>query len=425
MKNPPKWLETEKEAMFISLSPDSLREAFWSKISRRLDAIMYHGVGSLLAKTDHKLYRMTNYESREVLAQLCEEVVRPLGPVLKRVPERPAEVAILHSLAAGFYAPKHFPMGWSKGWVADLHLALQWGHFQPAIIFDEHLNNECNTKELKVLFVPGLEVVTEKVLDKLNQLRRRGVIIVGDEFTTPALLVDLRIKSIQRRTNDPVQTKNELQKLGRELAAVLDKYAPRRAVASNQDLVLRQRGCDQADYLFAVNDKRTFGDYIGQWRLVQENGLPNSGTITLRHSAAAAYDLVAHKEICLKNGKTSCSLDVELAPGDGKVILLLDRKIERLALKVPTCVKAKESFDIDCSVLDGKGNPIKAYIPLALELKAADGTILPGTGYYAAVNGRCTVKEVMASNVPAGKVTVSLRCLASGKTASATLNAEK
>ena len=360
-----------------------------------------------------------------MLAQLCEDVVRPLGPVLKRVPERPAEVAILHSLAAGFYAAKHFPMGWSKGWAADLHLALQWGHFQPAIIFDEHLLNERNTKELKVLFVPGLEVVTEKVLEKLNHLRSRGVIIVGDEFTTPALLVDLRIKSIQRNTNDPVQSKNELQKLGRDLAAVLDKYAPRQAVASNQDLVLRQRGCDRADYLFVVNDKRTFGDYIGQWRLVQENGLPNNGTITLRHSAVAAYDLVAHKEISIKNGKASCSFDVELAPGDGKLILLLDRKIEHLELKVPTCVKAKESFDINCSVLDGNADPINAYIPLALEIKGSDGTILPGSGYYAAVNGRCSVQEVMASNAPVGKITVTLRCLASGKTAAAAINAEK
>ena len=98
----PEWLNWEPEAQFISIAPDSLREALWSKISRRLDAIMYHGVGSILARTDHKLYRLTNLKSLKVLKSLCETVIQPLGPVLKRVPERPAEVAILESTASSF-----------------------------------------------------------------------------------------------------------------------------------------------------------------------------------------------------------------------------------------------------------------------------------------------------------------------------------
>ena len=418
VKNPPEWLNDEKDAMFISISPDSLREAFWSKISRRLDAIMYHGVGSLLAKTDHKLYRMTNYESKKVLAELCKNVVEPLGPVLKKVPERPAEVAILHSLAASFYAPKHFPMGWSKGWAADLHLALQWGHFQPAVIFDEHLLAERNIEKLKVLFIPGLEVVTGKVLDKLNQLRNRGVIIIGDEFTTPALMIDYRIKSVVRNQRQSARTKEELQNLGKELAGLLEKYCPARVVASNQDLIVRSRGCDKADYIFTVNDKRTFGDYIGQWRLVQEKGLPNSGTITVNHPAAAAYDLTGHKAVKLTKDKDKCSFDVSLASGGGNVFLLLDREISGVVLELPETVKRKEKFTIQCRVVDGNGSPVKAYIPVELTMVASDGTVLPGSGFYAAENGEISINEVMATNVSTGVVKVSVRCLASGKSAS-------
>ena len=420
VKNPPKWLDEEREAMFISVAPDSLREAFWSKISRRLDAIMYHGVGSLLARTDHKLYRMTNYESRKVLAELCRNVVEPLGPVLKKVPERPAEVAILHSLAASFYAPKHFPMGWSRGWAADLHLALQWGHFQPAIIFDEHLLAERNIEKLKVIFVPGMEVVTESVLAKLNQLRRRGIIIIGDEFTTPALMVDYRIQSVTRNTYDPAGTKRELQKLGKMLANLLDKHCPRPVTASNADLVVRQRGNDAADYLFVVNDKRTFGNYVGQWGMVQEKGLPNSGTISLRHPAGAAYDLTAHKAVALKKQNGNCSFDVSLAPGDGKLILLLDRKISQVAMQLPKTVGRRTKYTVKCRIADHKGLPIPAYIPVEVRMIAANGTRLPGSGFYAAVNGELTVDEVMASNAPEGTVNVTVTCLASGKSASGT-----
>ena len=425
VKNPPKWLEEEKSAMFISVAPDSLREAFWSKISRRLDAIMYHGVGSLLARTDHKLYRMTNYESREVLAELCKNVVEPLGPVLKRIPERPAEVAILHGLAAGFYAPKHFPMGWSKGWAADLHLALQWGHFQPAIVFDEHLLEERNIEKLKVLFVPGLEVVTESLLAKLNQLRQRGVIIIGDEFTAPGLMLDHRIKSVTRNSLDPVATKKELQKLGADLAELLKNHCPRQVTASNADLVVRQRGNDSADYVFAVNDKRTFGDYVGQWRMVQEKGVANSGTITVNHPAQSAYDLVKHQPVALKKEKNSCSFKVDLAPGDGSVILLLDRAISQLKIKLPETVKRKSDYTINCRILDDKGTPVAAYIPIEIKITAANGTVLPGSGYYAAVNGDFTLHEVMAGNAPEGMVKVTLHCLASGKSASGTFKVTK
>ena len=418
VKNPPAWLADEKNAMFVSISPDSLREAFWCKISRRLDAIMYHGVGSLLAKTDHKLYRMTNYESRKVLAELCRDVVEPLGAVLKKVPERPAEVAILHSTAASFYAPKHFPMGWSKGWAADLHLALQWGHFQPSIVFDEHLLSGRNIENLKVLFVPGLEVVTENVLNKLNQLRRSGVIIIGDEFTTPALMVDYRIKSVSRNVQKPEHAKAELQKLGREMAKLLEPYSVRHITASNQDLIVRSRGCDSADYVFVVNDKRTFGDYVGQWKLVQEKGLPNSGSISVRHSAAAAYDLLEHKQIPLTTENKSCRLDISLAPGDGRVILLLDREIRGVTLQLPEKVMTKSPFRIQGSIVDAGGSPVKAYIPVELTMTASDGTVLPGSGFYAAQDGKVTVDEVMASNAAAGMVSVTVRCLASGKTAS-------
>ena len=415
VKNPPEWLKWEKNAMFITPSPDSLREAFWSKISRRLDYIMYHGVGSLVTRTDHKLYRLTNWETRDVLRELNNTVIVPLGPTLKKIPERPLEVAILESVAASFYAPKHFPMGWSKGWSADLHLALQWGHFQPGIVYDEHLLNNRNIEKLKVLFVPGLEVVTAPVLKKLNELRSKGIIIIGDEFTTPALMVDFRIRSITRNTLDPAGTKKELQKLGAELAATLNKYAPRSVIASNQDLVVRQRGDDRADYVFVVNDKRTFGNYIGQWGLVQEKGLPNRGTIQINHPAAAAYDTAAHREIKLQNNGKGCSFEATLPPGGGMMVLLLDKPIGKLSLKVPSKVKRGDAFILQAEIASKDGTLFKTVLPAEVTITAADGTKLPGSGSYALNNGKLTLRETMAPNTPVGKATVQLHCFSSGK----------
>ena len=424
VKNPPAWLKEEKEARFISIAPDNLREAFWSKISRRTDALMYHGVGSLLMKTDHKLYRYTNGESRKVLEELSNQVIRPLGPALKRVPEKPFKAGILQSLAASFYAPKHSTFGWSKNWHADLHLALQWGHFQPGILYDEHLLNNKGLEALKVLFVPGLEVVTEEVLEALNRLRARGVIIVGDEFTLPALMTDLRIKSVARKVDDPAGTKEKLQKLGRELAAVLDRYGVRESVASNSDLVTRLRQSGSGEYVFVLNDKRTFGDYVGQWGLVQEKGLPNSGRVTVRRRAEAGYDLTAHKPVTLKKGPDGVSFDVDLAPGDGKIILLLPRPIAGTEIKLQSSkeIARGEAFVLSCAVRDSSGNCVPTVLPVEVTLTADNGLQLPGSGFYAAEQGQLLLKEVLPSNLPGAvkHVTVTLRCLASGKNASIT-----
>ena len=141
---------------------------------------------------------LTNSESQEALRDVVHTVVKPLGAVLKKATEQPVEVAILETFPSTIYAKEHFPVGWSRGWVADLHLALQWAHFQPAVLFDDHILTGKKLDHLKVLFIPGAELMTRKVVNKVKELQDRGVIIVGDEFTPPELAVDLRIASVQR-----------------------------------------------------------------------------------------------------------------------------------------------------------------------------------------------------------------------------------
>ena len=79
------WEKEIPDARFITIAPDHLREAFWSKISRPIQGIMYHGWGSLVA-AEHGSYRYTNPATRGVLTELVRDVVRPLGPTLVQLP---------------------------------------------------------------------------------------------------------------------------------------------------------------------------------------------------------------------------------------------------------------------------------------------------------------------------------------------------
>jgi hypothetical protein len=54
-----------------------LREAFWTKMARPIQGIMYHGIGSLLPDVTHGSYRYTHPETRYELKRLVDTVVRP------------------------------------------------------------------------------------------------------------------------------------------------------------------------------------------------------------------------------------------------------------------------------------------------------------------------------------------------------------
>ena len=413
--NMPDWTVREPVAPYITIPPDCLREALWCNISHRVQGLLFHGSGCLFPYEPRKKnYRYTNEETKYVFKEMAFSVLKPLGPVIKRIPERLPEVAILESATASLYAPEHMTSGWSNKWTADLHLALQWAHIQPSIIYEDHLLTGKKMENVKVIFLPGCEALSENVLNKLLELQKQGVILIGDEFLLSALMPDYRVTSVQR-TSDPVKSKAELQKLGREIADVLKGHYDSPVDASDPDIVLRRRGNDSADYLFIVNDKRTFGDYLGPWKLVMEKGLPVSGTVTVGHPVKAMYDLVRHTPLDFKNTEKGITFPVELAPGDGKMLLLLDQRIASLDLQVPDQSPArKESFTLTCSALDETGSEIRAILPMEVRIADADDIVLPGSGFYAAENGRLVINEILAPNMSPGKVTVTVKDLASG-----------
>ena len=67
------WEREIPDARFITIAPMHLREALWSKISRPIQGIMYHGWGSLVPLEDkHAAYRYTNPETKWELKRLVE-----------------------------------------------------------------------------------------------------------------------------------------------------------------------------------------------------------------------------------------------------------------------------------------------------------------------------------------------------------------
>jgi len=412
VEHPPQWLARESESQFITVAPDHLQEAIWLAVAHRLDSLATHGYGALIETWPHS-YRYTNPESREVFRRMVQQVVRPLGPLIKAVPERRPDMVILESFASQILAG-HGTCGWRSGWISDLYLALQWAHYQPGVIYEEELLRD-KLRGVKVLVMPGCEVLSQSVYDEIKRFQRRGGIIIGDEYLVPGIIPDISVNSVARNATDAAGSKAALQKIGAAIRAELDEVYQGGLSTDNLDIVVRRRSYDGADYLFVINDKRGYGDYVGQWRMVMEKGLPNQASVVVDRDSGAAYDLVAHREIPFKSTGGKTCFNLKFATNDGALILLLGKPIAAIIAETPRQIRLGQQFKAVITLLDTDNKPARALLPVRAALVSAAGEELDGSGYFCAKEGRLEINFTPSRNDSPGDLTFKAQCLSSGR----------
>ncbi|MCS7254365.1 MAG: LamG domain-containing protein [Armatimonadota bacterium] len=388
------WEKAIPDAKFITIAPDHLREAFWVKISRPVQGIMYHGWGALV-EAPHGSYRYTNPKTKEVLAELIRNVVRPLGPTLLQVPERKSDVAILESFTSQMFAGRG-TYGWSHRWEADMHLILQWAHLQPKIVYEETILRD-GLNGFRVLVMPCCDVLPESIVQRVAEFQRQGGLIVADEHLTPALKPDIIIQSY-KRTGKADEDKAALQAKAAELRRQLDARYQRYVDSSDPDAIVHVRSYRKSDYIFVINDRRTFGDYVGHHGMVMEKGLPLKATVFVRRPPCIVYDLVANRPITVRKEKGGLTFDVELDAGDGRIFLLTDRQIAGVRIVAPRRAKRGESIDVKLTVVDAQGRPIDAIVPIRVDIADAKGNAAEFSGFYGAKDGALSLTIDLAQN---------------------------
>lgn len=427
VENTPAWAKEYPKAPYITLAPDMMKIAVWTQISRQVQGIMFHGAYSLIPNSNKgskdKGYHCTDPETVKVLGDFLLNVVKPLGPALKRVPERKMEVAVLESFASSIYAGR---TTWGcRGWPFELHLALLWGNLAPRVVYDETVLKD-KLDGIKVLILPGCDVLTKEVFNIIEDFQRRGGIVVADKNSVPGLLPDITIEEY-KRIGDPLKDKAALQNIGMMLRDKLEPYYQPWVRTSNPDIVTWLRSSGDADYLFAVNDKRTFGSYFGPYRKVMEKSVDNAGTITVRRAkTGAVYDLVRHCEVPFecKDGNTilHAAYDRNTA---GNLFLLLPEKIGRIRLKLPASAKTGETIQLKVSLETASGKLVKSVHPIRIEVRDADGRRTDDSTSAALENGEYGQTLTIPLNAAAGKWNITVRDLASGNRLTKTVSIGK
>jgi hypothetical protein len=337
--------------------------------------------------------------------------VQPLGPTLLQVPDRPTDVAVLESFSSQMFAGRG-SYGWSQSWEADVHLMLQWAHLQPKIVFDETVVRD-GLDAYKVLVMPNCDVLTESVVARIKAFQKRGGLVVADENLCPAILPDIVVPTY-KRTGKAEADKAKLQAMAAAMRQELDPFYTRYGEASNADIVLRFRQYRDSEVLFALNDKRTYGDYVGHHERVMEKGLQNAALVSVRRKGAFVYDLVEHRAVPTKANADGLQFDLNLGPGDGRAFLLTNQKLAAVQLKAPAKVKRGGAVDLAVIIADSKGAPVVAVVPVKVDVLDTKGQPAEFSGYYGAKDGKLSLRLAIAANDEAGTWTIKVTELASG-----------
>ena len=411
-----RWEEEQPDAPFITIAPMHLREAFWTKIARPIRGIMYHGWQSLVNVDRPAGYRYTNPETRQELARLVRQVVRPLGPTLLQVPAAKSDVAFLESFASEALA-RRGTYGWGRSWAGDAYHVLLYAKLQPEVVYDETVVQE-GLDRFRVLVMADCDVITASMLARITEFQARGGIIVGDERLTPAVKADI-VLPIYNRTARADADKAALQALAAGLRSQLDSRYARYVDTTSPEVIPYLRRSADADYVFLVNDRREYGEYVGQHGIVMENGLPSQTQVAVARRDGTVYDLVEGRPVPARREGGKTVLDLELGPCDGRIFLVTPRPIDRVRVEAPEAVDRGAKLRLVVDVLDAEGKLIEAVVPLEVSVRDPEGRPAEFSGYYGAAGGKAEIFLDIAPNDRRGMWRVEVRELASGHTAAA------
>lgn len=409
------WEDTDPDAAFVTISPMHLREAFWTKMARPIQGIMYHGWQSLVQCDGNEGYRFTHPETQHELRRLVRDVVQPLGPALMQVPDAPADVAFLESFASQMLAGRG-TYGWGHTWGGDAWHVLQYAHLQPEVVYDETVLRD-GLDRFRVLCLFDCDVLTESVAARILAFQKKGGLVVGDERLAPAIEPDIVVESYTRTRRADEDQDALVDRAGKLATALGDRYT-RRARGCNPYVIPRLRRYGTTDYLFAVNDRREYGGYVGRHGLVMENGLPLAAELALARPAGHVYDLVEGTAVAVATNRTGwIAVAREFGPCEGRVYMITDRPIAAAKVDAPGRAKRGGTAAIRISVVDPDGKPIDAVVPVRVDIRDPDGREAERTGWYGAKGGVLDLRLDFAANDAPGTWEIRVRELASNRRA--------
>ena len=413
VKNVPKWVKWEPKASYMTTPPGLLREATWAMLSRQVDSIMYYGAGALTPP--NFLFtglKFIDPASRKALSEIFDGVVKPLGKMLRELPEREADTAVYESFAACLFAGRG-GWGWGREWPSGMLFFR--ANLAPRTLYDETILAG-GLKNIKVLFMPHCDVLTASVAREIEKFQARGGIVVADRNLAPGITPDVVIGEVTfRRNSGAKRFKADYKRAAAELLENLHGfYTP--FVSADPEFLTFPRKYKSTDYLFVVNDLRTYGGNFGAWRQVMEKGLPHRGEVLVRRKAGAVYELSRGGKVDFLKTFDGVRCRLDFATNDGRILMFLDSPIREVRIAAPAAVGRGEKLKVRVEIRDARGRLVPALLPVSFKIHPPHGDMPPVVCDRAA-DGVLEREFLIPLNETPGEWELVVRDRASGLTA--------
>lgn len=415
-------------------TPDMYTETMWHCIARPLAAVTYWNLAGAIEPTarpdtvsQSKLLKQLGGSgdwaavSRHVrrtgdsrsepflfvpgldraVRDMDEDVVRPLGALLPRWKNRPRRLAVYVSFAGEIFSRVRWP---SRDPLSKLMTTLGVPF---DIIYDQDFERNPEVlHDYDAVVVPQASIVPQAAFKALSRfLTRGGAVFVNADFKA--------VLPGAHRVKLPRGDAAARASVRSDIVAGLDLEASTRVRHVYWNL-LEAKG---ANYLAIVNGRRRRGRFYGRFGKVREGGVATSATFRVaRDLGHVAYDLLTGKRLVLTRTSIGMRLQVNLAAGGGRILVLLPRRIARFAF-VQSSAKAAQRgavLQLSATLRDPNGATVPGIIPVRVEVTGPSTT---ETFYSACVDGTWSAGIPIAVNARAGRYHVRIREAASGRTA--------
>ena len=371
LPNPvPLWRQRNMKSKWVTPPADMMLEQIWAVMSRQIDGFGFHGWDALWVKGEdfgrkRDEYRWTQGDSRRMIERIFTEVARPLGPLLRAVPERAPEVAVLDPYSAILLSGTGW-WDWDRPPRSCGDLA-EAANLAPMTLFEEEIARDGIPSSVKVILAAGCDIVTKETAAALKAFRARGGVIVADRHLAPGVTADAELPSVVPVTVNAAEWEGVTgpsaakEGPGKAFAAEKDVAWRKRAQnlvklcrqwlkphveADNGQIYHRTRTYRSTDYVFAINDRRGYGDYMGPWRRVLDKGLPNETTLTVDRPAGAVYDLVRHAAVPFSVSGGQTRIPLKYTTCDGRLLMVVDRPLGKLKYRAKALPDGKTQVRI-------------------------------------------------------------------------------
>lgn len=407
----------------------------WAEAQRALEASP-EMARTLLARSDDLL---------AALRRVLTAEVAPLGALVPAWRNRPRRLAMVRSFASQLYSEDPWPATtWLEGNL--LHSGVPFD-----ILWDD--DPEADPEALagyRLVVVSAAACLTRPMVEALTRLQSVGGVVLTDSETRVTLPGAVVVQAGDAAAaaampygptgnaaagtgpvgaaTPPRRPPDSLALAGPghpEVMSLIERHLDPEARSLSPFTWMNLLEAEGACYLGVVNDLRVHGPLYGHFGLVRESGIAQTARLAIQpHLGAVAYDLVRHQAVPLRHSGAHLMADLDLGPGEGRVLVLLPAAIARLDLAAD--LQAAEWGDhrgrqigVRAGLRDAEGRIVPGIIPATITVLHPDGSRNDLSHHTAFRRGLLETALPVPSNAPPGPWRVQVRDHASGRRAEA------